>query len=249
MSASFVESYNGYWVCAADRKPRNFSWQNTMIADSQAAIFLAQTLGVGRGRVEVKLTFEGLVKDARGEGIWIYDRDRWFWRISFKDAAGKDYVFITLKEPRGPLPLASFRTSVFGAVYQGSTVVGHVRWRITMKEVSRLYKTIRPFESELLNRVYRMALMYPTILGAGSAYSALTWASGLVRSVATYGLSFYAGEVSSDVADSDYMMPYPFEADLSNDDDIAIIQSPASCPSEPQGRREIPAALERGAVR
>lgn len=249
MAASFVENYNGYWVCAADRKPRNFSWQNTMIADSQAAIFLAQTLGVGRGRVEVKLTFEGLVKDAAGEGIWIYDRDRWFWRISFKDAAGEDYVFITLKEPRGPLPLASFRTSVFGAIYQGTTVVGHVRWRITMKEVSRLYKTIRPFESELLNRIYRMGLMYPTILGAGTAYSALTWASGLVRSVATYGFTFYGGEISSDVAASDYMMPYPFEEDLSNDVDIDIVRNAPELAGEPQGRREVPVALEGKASR
>ncbi len=54
-----------------------------------------------------------------------------------------------------------------------------------MKEISRLYKSIRPFDSELLNRVYRTTLVYPTILGAGTAYSALTWASGLVRSITT----------------------------------------------------------------
>ena len=225
MAATFVENYNGYWVSTADRRVRNFFWQNTMIAESQRDILVAQTLGAGRGRVKVKLTFEGLVEDAEGEGIWIYDRDRWLWRITFKDASGKQYVFITFKEPRGPVPYDSYRQSVFGALYDEKGIVGNIRWRITMKEVSRLYKTINPFRSPTLNRLYRLAVMYPIILGAGSTYSFVSWATGRARSVLSYAFTLYAGELlSSDIALSDYLMPYPHEVSLSNDVDIELAE-------------------------
>lgn len=223
MTASFVENYNGYWVSTADRRVRSFFWQNTMIADSQRDILVAQTLGAGRGKVKVRLTFEGLVEDAEGEGVWIYDSDRWFWRMTFEDANGKPYVFITFKEPRGPVPYYSYRTSVFGMLYSETSIVGVVRWQITMKEVSRLYKTIRPFRSETLNRLYRLALMYPIIVGAGSAYSLVAWTGGLVKAVAGYAFTLYAGELlSSDIASPAYLMPYPHEVGLSNDVDIAL---------------------------
>lgn len=224
-AATFVENYNGYWVSTDDRRVRNFFWENTMIAESQRDILVAQTLGVGRGRVKVKLTFEGLVEDAEGEGIWIYDRDRWFWRITFKDTSGKPYVFITFKEPRGPVAYHSFRQSVFGALYDEKGIVGNVRWRITLKEVSRLYKTIRPFRSEALNRLYRLTVMYPIIIGAGSTYSLITWAAGHARAVLSYAFTLYGGElVSSDLASPDYLMPYPHEVSLSNDADIALAE-------------------------
>ncbi|HWU89012.1 MAG TPA: hypothetical protein VN253_17220 [Kofleriaceae bacterium] len=212
-------------MSTSDRKARNFFWENTMIAACQRDILVAQTLGAGRGRVKVKLTFEGLVKNAEGEGIWIYDRDRWLWRITFKDTSGKPYVFITFKEPRGPLPYHSFRQSVFGAVYDEKGIVGNVHWRITLKEVSRLYKTISPFRREALNRLYRLAVMYPIIVGAGSAYSFITWATGRAWSVLSYAFTLYAGElISSDLAPSDYLMPYPHEVSLSNDVDIELIE-------------------------
>jgi hypothetical protein len=222
MTATFTEIYNGYWVSGADRKPRNFLWENTMIADSNMAIFIAQTVGAGRGQVKVKLTFDGLIENAEGEGIWMYDRDRWFWRMTFKDQNGKEYVFITFKEPRGPVPYDSFRTSVFGVLYDRTSIVGYVRWRITFKEVSRLYKTIKPFKSEIANILYRTGLMYPTILGAGAAYSVVSWGSEFVKSILTYGFTFYMGEISSEFANSDYMMPYPFEEGLTNDLNIQL---------------------------
>ncbi|MGK3985876.1 hypothetical protein WME99_22705 [Sorangium sp. So ce136] len=225
MAACLVENYNGYWVSTTDRRVRNFFWENTMIAESHRAILVAQTLGAGRGRVKVKLTFDGLVENADGEGIWIYDRDRWFWRITFEDAKGTPYVFVTFKEPRGPVPYLSYRTSVFGVLYAENEVVGHVRWQITLKEVSRLYKTIRPFQSESLNKLYRLALMYPLVVGAGSAYSVVTWAAELAWAVGSYAFTLYAGElISSDLASADYLMPYPHEVGLSNDVDVDLVE-------------------------
>ena len=223
MAASFVENYNGYWVAAKDREVRNFFWRNEMIADNHLEILVAQTLGAGRGRVQVKLTLEGLVENADGEGIWVYDRDRWFWRIAFQDAQGRPLVLVTFKEPRGPRPFLSYRTSTFGIVYSEDGIVGYVRWRITMKEVSRLYKTIDPFSSKLLNKLYRLGVVYPTMLGAGTAYSAASWMWEAIRSVASYGFTLYAGElISSDMAASDYLMPYPHEVGLTNDADIPL---------------------------
>ncbi|MDC0672372.1 hypothetical protein [Nannocystis radixulma] len=217
MPASFLEIYNGYWVSCADRRPRNFLWENTMVADDFGELFVAQTMGAGRGRVTVKLSFEGLVSDAPGEGVWIYDRERWFWRMTFKDEAGKEYVLITFKEPRGPLPASTYRTSAFGVLYDETSIVGFVRWRVTYKEVSRLFKTIRPFESELKNRLLRTLVLYPALLLNGTVYSVLTWSSQLVRAMFTYGFTLYGGEITSDLADSDYVMPYPHELGLSND--------------------------------
>lgn len=222
MAATFRENYNGYWVSCADRQPRNFFWENTMIADTFAAVFIAQTMGSGRGQVKVKLTFAGLVENAEGEGVWCYDRDRWFWRMTFKDAAGKEYVFITFKEPRFQIPYSSCRTSVFGVLYDADSIVGYVRWRITFKEVSRLYKTIRPFASETSNRLFRTLVMYPAILFNATAYSVASWSVGTLRSILSYGFTFYAGEISSDFADSDYLMPYPHEEGLSNDRDTLL---------------------------
>lgn len=60
MAASFVENYHGYWVSTAGRQVRNFFWGNTMFVESQRDILVAQTLGAGRGRVKVKLTFDDI---------------------------------------------------------------------------------------------------------------------------------------------------------------------------------------------
>ncbi|MEZ4315184.1 MAG: hypothetical protein R3F14_44785 [Polyangiaceae bacterium] len=165
------------------------------------------------------------MEDADGEGMWIYDRDRWFWRMTFKDKSGADLVFITFKEPRGPVPFASYRTSVFGMIYSEGAIVGVVRWQITMKEVARLYQTIRPFKKDALNKLYRLAVMYPILLGAGSTYSFVTWAAGRARAVASYAFTLYGGELlTPDIASADYLMPYPHEVGLSNDVDIPLAE-------------------------
>lgn len=217
MPVRFYESYNGYWVSTADRKVRRFLWDNTMIAGSHFDVFVAQTMGAGRGTVEGRVTFDGLASGAEVAGVWMYDRERWFWRMTFRDAEGKQYVFITFKTPRGPLPLDTYRTSAFGVVYDDKGVVGYVRWRITLKEVSRLYKTIRPFENEWANRLYRMGLMYPTIMGLGTFFAAVTGPIELARAIFNYGVTFYGGELSSDLAPVDPIAPWPHEIELSNE--------------------------------
>ncbi len=217
MTAQFVEVYNGYWVSAKDRKVRNFLWENTMEAENHFAIFIAQTMGAGRGTIKVKLTFDGFVKNVEGEGIWTYDRDKWFWRMTFKDHEGKDYVFITFKEPRGPLSYSTFRTSVFGVIYSEESIVGYVRWRITLKEVSKLYKTIKPFKSKFCNLLYRTCLMYPVMLIFGSLNLIVSAIAELIRSGFVFAWSFYMGEITSDFTASDFQLPYPLEIGLSND--------------------------------
>ncbi len=197
LPASFLKIYNGYWVSCADRR-RGIScgrirWSPTISASSSSP----RRWGAERAGSPSKLSFEGLpVGDAPGEGVWIYDRERWFWRAAFKDEAGKEYVLITFRSRAGPCPASTYRTSAFGVLYdETSIVVAFVRWRVTYKEVSRLFKTIRPFESELKNRLLRTLVLYPALLLNGTVYSVVTWSSQLVRAMFTYSFTLYGGEI------------------------------------------------------
>lgn len=225
MAVRCTERCNGYWVSTADRQVRSFSWEDTLIADNHRQMFAAQALGIGRGRLEARLSFEGLVDQARGEGVWIYDPRRWLWRITFRGADEKPYVFITFKEPRGPLPYDSYRTSVFGAIYDETSIVGYVRWRVSFKEAARLYQDMQPTGNRLLDRLYRMALVYPTMFGAAGLSSVASWAWESLRAAAAYGYTLYMSElISPDVAPSDALMPYPHQLGISSDPDLELMQ-------------------------